>query len=176
MKVYAYEPYLTFFTILFDFFKEARIHATVDHMSDYAPIKEIILDSEIVEFRYNERLDSYGFYLYNEGNKLADTLLIFSFGDLFYQQVLIKVHREDVFISFALHGVKKHIPVYEERFMRAPRKVTGFMFRFVDFMRNFFSFYPSPAEKIEKEVMSMGEFRNFLYANGKNKRKGAERS
>jgi len=144
---------ILFFDLIFDFIRTGRIHSTVDHMSDYTPIKKIILESELTLFRYNERFDSYSFFLKNDNNTLVDIVLIFTFGNISVNQIMITLNNSKIYFELALSDVEKHIPLIHYQVENKVKKTF------------FHSLWAKKIRKKVKEVMTFDEFILFLDEN-----------
>ncbi len=134
---------------IFNFIKKGRIHSFVDHMSDYTHVKQLIIDAELVSYRYNKRFDSYSFSLENGLNRLVDTVLIFTFGIESQNKIMITLHNKNIYMELAFTGLNKHIP--------------GVYFQEKLPIKKFF--FSKPVLLDKKETMSYCEFENFLECN-----------
>ncbi|HBD93637.1 MAG: hypothetical protein A2015_14920 [Spirochaetes bacterium GWF1_31_7] len=122
-------------------------------MSDYTPIKKIILESELTLFRYNERFDSYSFFLKNDNNTLVDIVLIFTFGNISVNQIMITLNNSKIYFELALSDVEKHIPLIHYQVENKVKKTF------------FHSLWAKKIRKKVKEVMTFDEFILFLDEN-----------
>lgn len=150
MKIIENDEMADFFYTMFDFIKKYRIHSFADHLSNYTPILQIILDSDLTDFRYNERFDSYSFHLENVKNTLVDIVLIFTFGESVSNRIMITLNNKNIYFELALDN-EKHIPLFKYN----ETKSTGFL-----------KIFKKKKEEVKKEIMNNEEFNIFLSRNG----------
>lgn len=136
-----------FFEILFSFIRENRIHSFADHMSNYSPLWNTLLESHLIEFRYNPRFDSYSFRLENPDNQITQSLFLFTFGNgTEEQQLMISVNNSRISVELAIHSEKAIPPI-----IYLPAKKT------------LFSSLPPKTE--HREIMGLDEWESFLKKN-----------
>lgn len=156
-----------FFDYIFNFIRTGRIHSTVDHMSDYTPIKNIILNSKLIQFRYNKRFDSYSFFLENKENSLVDVVLIFTFGKTTGNQIMITLNNTKIYFELSLTGVEKYIPLIHYQ-KEEKKKYTIFRAscRNTAKEQNFcVSLFRKKKTEPVKEIMTFEELFSFLEEN-----------
>ena len=114
-----------FFSAIFDFIRQYRIHSFLDHMSDYSQLFDILMSSQLEDLRYYHRMDQYVFKLRNENNRLVDLVYLFSFGcdGRNDQQIMITLNNEKIRVEIIITD-NREIPIM--KYSTQDKKIAAF--------------------------------------------------